>query len=42
MMKKYEEPKLNLIRFEMAESVTTDKNINLSDMNNFGQDVEDW
>lgn len=41
-MKKYEEPKLNLIRFEMAERVTSDMDLNLSDMNNFGQDVEEW
>ena len=42
MMKKYEDPNMKVIRFEMVETVTSNMDVNLSDMNNFDQDVEDW
>ena len=42
MMKKYEEPNMKVIRFEMVETVASNMDFTLSDMNNFDQDVEDW
>ncbi len=40
MMKKYEEPKLDVIRFEMAEALTA--GVTTSVVYDFGEDVQDW
>ncbi len=41
-MKKFEEPKLEVIRLEMAETLTSDIDEALSGILDYGEDVEEW
>ncbi len=41
-MKKYEEPKMDVIRFEMAETLTSDVEVTMSGMFDYGEGIENW
>ncbi len=41
-MKKYEQPTLDILCFEVAEALTSDAEVLMSGVYDFGEDVGEW